>query len=122
MKFTLSRAILTASVSMGLFFSGFAHSTAVVTTTVTSIGQYGNGNLYIGLGANLAEPGCSAARVDIASTHPLVKQIMAMALSAKAAGTNVIVRSVGCLTFTYNGTSYTFPTMDTSNTSFFGNN
>jgi hypothetical protein len=121
MKLNLSRVILTASVSMGLLFSGVAHSTAVVTTTVTTVGQYGNGNLYIGLGATLAEPGCSAARVDIASTHPLIKQIMAMALSAKAAGTNVKVRSVGCLTFTYNGASYTFPTMDSTNTSFFGN-
>jgi hypothetical protein len=87
---------------------------AQVDAHVTIAGIYGNGNIYLVLDAPLAEAGCSASRVDIVSTHPMVKNWLALGLTAKSGGDLIRVVSTGCFTYTYLGNTYSFPTIDTS--------
>ena len=115
------RPILTLIGLFVLLCAGAAHSAAAVSNAhVTYVGSYGNGNVFILLDANLADPTCPAARVDIPGTHPSIKSILAMALTAKLSGLPVLVSTVGCFNFSIGASNYSFPTIDQSNASYFG--
>ena len=117
---SFGRAMLALVAMPLLLCAGTAQGAAMTSAHVTYIGVYGTGNVFILLDATVAEPTCPAARVDILSTHPALKTILATAMLAKSTGSTFAVRSSGCLTFTYQGVSYTFPTFDTSTDGYIG--
>jgi hypothetical protein len=82
--------------------------------TVTAVGTYGNGAIFIMLNTTpIAEPGCLAeARIDIRTNHPQKKDIYALALAARASGLKVYGNVNGCDPQTNR------PTFDESFTSF----
>lgn len=97
------------------FFSGLAHSSSTYTdANVLSTGLYGNGNFFAVLDTTMLEPGCNSTRLEVLSTHPLIKSFLAMALSAKAAGNKIRVVTTGCVTYSITGATINSPTIDTS--------
>lgn len=102
--------------AVSLFFcSGLAHSSSTYTdANVLNVGLYGNGNLFLVLDVTMLEPGCNSARLEILSSHPLIKPFMALALSAKSAGSKLRVVTTGCVTYAITGATINSPTIDTS--------
>lgn len=95
--------------------AGAAYSAAILSAHVVNIGTYGNGNITITFDATITEPTCPAARVDIPSTHPLIKSFLAMAMMAKSSGSILKVATTGCYDFPFRGSNYSFPTIDQTN-------
>jgi hypothetical protein len=66
------------------------------------------------LGQTISEPGCnqSASRIDVAASHPQLKQIMAIAMTARVTGQLIVGAVNGCDPQSGN------PTFDTGYTSY----
>jgi len=91
--------------------STFANTTFSIGVTATGI--YGDGSIYIFLSGPISAPGCTVTnRIDVASTHPQVKQFLALAVTAKTAGLKIEGAVNGCDPNTGN------PTFDTSRMSY----
>ncbi|WP_143247646.1 hypothetical protein [Agaribacterium haliotis] len=94
-----------------LVLSPFSFATDAITTKVLETGIYGNGTLLIIVNDEIPEPGCTGNRIDIPKSHPDIKNILSLALAASASGSDVVLRTHGCL-----GGN---PTMDETNNSLF---
>jgi len=91
--------------------SSFANTTFSINVTAT--GVYGDGSIYIFLSGPISAPGCTVTnRIDVASTHPQVKQFLALAVTAKTTGLKIEGAVNGCDPNTGN------PTFDTSRMSY----
>ncbi|MES2935158.1 MAG: hypothetical protein V4805_16915 [Pseudomonadota bacterium] len=97
-----------------LSFAGFAYGNAVTNANVVAVGSYGDGSINVILDATVLEAGCNAARFDIPANHPNLKSILAMALTAKSAGTPLRIFTTGCITTTFQSGTNSFPTIDTT--------
>ena len=91
--------------------SQLSAATAQTKARVLYAGTYGNGDVFIGLSAQLSEPGCPQDRIDIPQSHPRARDILATAYAAMASGKFVNVYTQGC----YGN----FPTIDQSRNSYF---
>lgn len=74
--------------------------------TVTYIGTYGNGDVYVALDTNIPEFGCSKARFDVPKTRANAQNILSTAHLSMEQNKIVEVTTKGC----YNE----FPTLDNS--------
>lgn len=66
---------------------------------------------YVGLDQTINEPGCSAARFDVSSSHSEVENWLAIAMTALTTGKRISVQTNGC----YNSA----PTLDDTQNSYF---
>src|SRR6185312_5180192 len=73
-------------------------NTAFNGLTVTDVGAYGNGAIFIFLNSPINEPGCNAnaTRIDIPASDPNLKQILAIAMAALTGGTQISGAVNGC--------------------------
>jgi hypothetical protein len=77
--------------------SSDVHANSTFVANVTDVGTYGDGSIYIFLNTNLSEPGCTAnGRIDIAAGHQHLKEILAIAMSARLSGQRVAGAVNGC--------------------------
>src|SRR5258706_16446318 len=103
---SFARRLVLLAVTPILLYAGLAHAE---TGHVTGVGSYGNGNIFISLDVTINQAGCAASRIDIPASHPNLKSFLATALTAKASGLPVLFGTTGCFSFTYVGTTYSFP-------------
>lgn len=78
-------------------------------TSVVYAGTYGNGDIYVIVTDTIPEPGCTAARFDVAASEPDAKNVLAIAYLAMLSGEKIRVDTNGC----YNG----YATLDNSGNS-----
>jgi hypothetical protein len=111
----LRRSAIAAAAMAVLGMHGASTSaTTVFGGSVTGTGTYGDGSIYIFLTNSISEPGCTVGnRIDVRADHPQLKQILAIAMSAKVSGTPVWGAVHGCDPATGN------PTFDVSKASYF---
>ena len=89
---------------------GTAIGNTVFLGTVSAVGSYGNGSIFIILNSPvISEPGCtSGSRIDVSTANPNYKQIFALAMTAKATGQRITGAVNGC------DPSIASPTIDNS--------
>lgn len=73
-----------------------AYSSSEVTTLVTDVGTYGNGNVYVLLEKTIDESGCARNAVEFPANAVNSKVVLATALLAMASGKAVVVRTDTC--------------------------
>ena len=74
-----------------------AHASMPFTAQVTNVGTYGDGSIFIFLNVTLNVPGCTVgSRIDVASSNPNVKQILAIAMAAMVSWQTVQGWVIGC--------------------------
>lgn len=86
-------------ISLLLFISTQVSASSVITAKVLYVGSYGNGDFFINTNAVINES-CSFpngnGRIDIAATHPQVKQWLAIATTALATGKSITFATKSC--------------------------
>lgn len=93
-----------------LFASSCCVASDLVTTKVKQVGQRGNGDLVLEFQNVINESGCQTNQAEIAATHPRIKDILTIAMSASVSNSKVNIKTRGC----YQGA----PTIDESRYSF----
>lgn len=73
-----------------------ADASSNIETYVTSVGIHGNGRVAVAVKDSIDENGCVRARFDIWATHPFYKEVLSVALTAKASGAKVAIRTNSC--------------------------
>jgi len=91
--------------------AGPAHAAPPIAARVTATGVYGNGDVYVMLDTEIAEPACPMARFDVPGSSPAAKSILATAQLAIATGKSIRIATSGCFG--------AIPTLDISRSAFF---
>ncbi len=70
-----------------------------ITTTVSNVGIYGNGVLYIDVTDTIDETLCpqQRQRIVVAHDHPKIDTLFSLALAAMSTGSEVTIRTNSCL-------------------------
>lgn len=67
-----------------------------ITAKVVYVGTYGDGRFFVALDTQINEPGCPQVRFDIPTSHPQLKNWLAVALTASISGKSIGVQTSGC--------------------------
>lgn len=100
-----------AALSLLLLSSSAMSASSNITTTVTFVGMYGDGRLFVGLDESINEPGCAGPRFDVEPQHSANNQWLEIARTARETGRSVVIRTNGCFAGR--------PTMDHTTNSWF---
>jgi hypothetical protein len=91
--------------------SAIALGAPAIDAKVQATGTYGSGQLFVMVDTTIEEPGCELARFDVAPGHPEIDRWLGIALAAEASGKRVRIKTNGC--------HGPYPTLDTTNNSWF---
>jgi len=119
MKSIFLRGLLLTTFFCMPVISNAAH-VANQTASVTRVGTFGDGSLWIFLDTTVNIPGCAKARLDIAPNHPEIDAWHRIAQEALVTGMRVTFQARGCRTFINNGVTGSYPTLDNTTYSWFG--
>lgn len=102
------------AIAFASIFSALSYANTVFTATVTGVGTYGNGAIFIFLNTAINEPGCNvnSTRIDVPASNPNIKEILAVAMTAFASGKEISGAVNGC------DPDYGAPTLDQSYNSY----
>ncbi len=77
--------------------SSHAISAEVEDATVTKVGSYGDGRIFVALDKTIPEIGCENDRFDVEGTHEERNTIISIALAALMSDKKINVKTSGCL-------------------------
>lgn len=83
--------------SFVMFQSLFSMAGTTVDTKITYVGVNGNNIVFFGIDKVIEEPGCPSDQIIIPADSAIKEKILSLALTAKASGAPVQVRTKGCL-------------------------
>ncbi|OZY86100.1 hypothetical protein CBP51_03455 [Cellvibrio mixtus] len=79
-----------------IFQSFFSMAGTTVETKITYVGVNSNNIVFFGVDKVIEEPGCPGDQIIIPPDSPIKEKILSVALTAKASGAPVQVRTKGC--------------------------
>lgn len=82
--------------SFVMFQSLVSMAGTTVDTKITYVGVNSNNIVFFGIDKVIEEPGCPSDQIIIPPDSPIKEKILSLALTAKASGAPVQVRTKGC--------------------------